>query len=339
MTTNTNVAPINANTPSVTKKVSAKSLFPEANFENDFPVKFIGSSCEVAYPSGYVPQSEDLETLALWYTDEASEICLITGHTGTGKTELVHAFTSRVKAPFHLVQVHAELRAETIFERTDLVDGKQGVVTFRKISPLAQAYINGSIILFDEFDKMEPEFSAALHGLLEYKSIEIDGKFYPPHPDTRIVGTGNTGGCGTSSLYVSSKQIDTAVRRRASVIKTDYPTAQVEEKILEGNFPKLDPMLRSRMVDTANSLRTAFKDGNITMPFTTGHLVRWGKRMRTFGGNGSPSKSFNFIYGNVVDENEFDAVNDTAFAIWGDDFSKPLADIIKARKGKDVKKP
>jgi cobaltochelatase CobS len=336
MTTNTNVQPINA--PSVTKKVSAKSLFPEANFDADFPVKFIGDANPVKYPTGYVPQSSDLETLALWYTDEAAEICLIIGHTGTGKTELVQAFASRVQAPMHLLQVHAELRAETVFERTDLVDGKQGVITFRNITPLAQAYITGSIILFDEFDKMEPEFSAVLHGLLEYKPIEIDGQLYPPHPDTRIIGTGNTGGCGTSSLYISSKQIDAAVRRRASVIKTNYPSQAVEEKILEGNFPKLDPLLRSRMVDTANSLRSAFEDGNITMPFTTGHLVRWGKRMRTFGGNGSPCKSFNFIYGHVVDDNEFDAVTDASVAIWGDDFSKPLAEIIKARKGKDVKK-
>jgi cobaltochelatase CobS len=335
-TTNMNVQAINA--PTVTKKVSANSLFPEANFDADFPVKFIGDVNTVKYPTGYVPQTLDLETLALWYTDEASEICLIVGHTGTGKTELVQAFASRVQAPLHLVQVHAELRAETIFERTELRDGKQGVITVRNITPLAHAYINGSIILFDEFDKMEPEFSAALHGLLEYKSIEIDGKLYAPHSDTRIIGTGNTGGCGTSSLYVSSKQIDTAVRRRASVIKTNYPSQVVEEKILEGNFPKLDPLLRSRMVDTANSLRTAFEDGNITMPFTTGHLVRWGKRMRTFGGKGSPAKSFNFIYGNVVDDNEFDSVTDAAFAIWGDDFSSPLADIIKARKGKEVKK-
>lgn len=336
MTNNTNVQPINA--LSVTKKVSAMSLFPEANFVVDFPVKFIGVNT-IDYPTGYIPQADNLRTLALWYTSEADQFLLIHGHTGTGKTELVEAFANRVKAPFFKLQVHAELHAETAFEQTKLRDGKNGVITEEVLTPLAQAYMNGSIILFDEFEKMLPEYSAVLHGFLEYKTVLINGQLCKPHPDTRIVGTGNTVGCGTSSLYVSSQQIDMAIRRRACSIKTDYPSQEVEERILEGNFPKLDPLLRVRMVETGIALRRAFVDGNITMPFTTGHLVSWGKKMRMYGGTGTPTESFNLTYAHGVDENEFDAVTDAAFTIWGDDFSKPLAEIIKARKGKDVKKP
>lgn len=296
---------------------------------NDFSI-VVGSEERFTNES-YIPQPSVLEkTLRLLNLPNFKSIALV-GETGTGKSELVSYIASAKGFPMETIQVTGSSRADELFGSMQIAEGNTSYVAY----PWVKLYEQGGIILLDEVDKASPEFSAALHPLLEGKDIVVDGRRIAKHDDTRIICTTNTVGDGTSARYVSSQQLDSAVRNRLAFVRCDYPSSDVELEILSLHMPPaLHLILADKMVQLGNLLRDGLlgsdrmdsAESPFGNPFSTRDLVSWAQSIRALGLDFTLQDSFDAVYGAGLDTEDTSMVNEVINRCFGDMWGKSLSE-------------
>ena len=190
---------------------------------------------------------------------------LITGPTGTGKSEfvvhlaeLVHQKVIRVNLSVGTTEGHLVGKFIAKNGSTEFIDG---------ILPLAMK--NGWWLLLDEVDCAQPEHLAVMQSVLEGDSLLIvqnENEEVVPHENFRVFATANTKGRGDESQsYTGTNVLNMAWLDRWSIFEMNYTefekdivrTILNKDAKLANQVMTYFEMLR-KIVDSGQLLNTAF---------------------------------------------------------------------------------
>lgn len=213
---------------------------------------------------------------------EKRESCYLVGHSGTGKTELVHQIAARLN--YNVVRINFDghlLRSDLLGEYVFLGANQGQQWRYGKV-PLA-FMLPGTIILLDEIDACPPETTFVLQRALdESKTLDLHevNQVIPCHPQNCIFGTANTKGQGDDSgLYNAGTHIQnfSFVARWKMTLVLDYMSEADEAAMLRKRFApdKVTDETIKGVCQLLASVRSQFKRGTISQPLTTRDAINW----------------------------------------------------------------
>ncbi len=324
------------------EQVAAQAIFPELFEQGNTAMlkrrKHRHPDC-ISSNSMYVPDAEMAKLALVWLMAPKQMLSLgLQGHTGTGKTELALYLADKLNLPIYIVKIHARMNPQDL-EGSYVLDVENGqTVTRKEYGPAAKAYLNGGILLLDEFDKASGELTSAMHLLVEGKPwpLEMFKETIQKHDQCFCIGTANTYGAGHDERYITSNQMDSAFLSRFMWLETHYPNIVQESRILEKFAPRLPLHLRNDAIKLANAFRDAAlgvnRDGNVDDPiqciFSTRVLVAWVYYIQAFGAFRTLKQSLDSVFLKSVPADDADIANEIVYKIFGDDINKPLKEIL-----------
>jgi len=212
----------------------------------------------------YVYEIDELKNVIL--SLELNIPCLVWGHKGAGKSELLEQVAARTNRPMIRVQHTVNTEESHIVGQWTV---KAGATEF-ELGPLPLAMLNGWIYCADEYDFGMPSVLAVYQAVLEGKSLVIKEapahlRVIKPHKDFRFVATGNTNGSGDESGLYQGTLIQNSANydRFGMVINKKYMDKRAESQILQ-NHCKLVPADADKMVEFANLVRQSYDAAKIS---------------------------------------------------------------------------
>lgn len=186
--------------------------------------------------------------------------CLVWGHKGSGKSELLEQVSARTNRPMMRVQHTVNTEESHIVGQYTV---KNGATEF-ELGPLPMAMLNGWVYCADEYDFGMPSVLAVYQSVLEGKSLVIKEapaamRVIKPHKDFRFVATGNTNGSGDESGLYQGTLIQNSANydRFGMVIHKQYMDKKAESQILQ-NRAKLVAADADKMVEFATLVRQSY---------------------------------------------------------------------------------
>lgn len=201
----------------------------------------------------------------------------ISGHSGNGKTFMVEQACSKAKRAMIRVQMSRETDEDDLIGGFRLINGE---TKFMK-GPVLRAMELGALLLIDEADRADPGKAMCLQGILEGKSyyVKKTGEIVKPADGFNVMVTANTKGRGSEDgRYVAATMLDDAWLERFPItVEQEYPTVQIEKKILVNYLGKDLPAEHTSFIDHltvwSEIIRKTFADGAIDELISTRRLV------------------------------------------------------------------
>jgi len=199
----------------------------------------------------------------------------ITGLSGNGKTFSVEQSCAQLNRELIRVNITIETDEDDLIGGFRLVDG----ATVWHNGPVVEALQRGAILLLDEIDLASNKI-LCLQSILEGKGVFLKkiGKYVRPSAGFNVVATANTKGKGSDDgRFIGTNVLNEAFLERFPVtFEQEYPTAKIEQRILEGISLDLgveDNDFCKRLCDWADIIRKTFYDGGIEEIISTRRLV------------------------------------------------------------------
>lgn len=218
------------------------------------------------------------ETVMFLMGLETNNTIYITGHSGTGKTELVRQVAARLNYNLVTLNFDGHLTRADLVGETEFVNNQ----TQFRYGALPTAFRSpGTIILLDEIDACPPETAFVLQrALSEDRTLFLleNSESVPLHPQNRIVGTANTSGFGDpTGLYLAGTTVQnySFMARWQMVLKLRYPSKEVERFILQKRFPEVDGKVLSAVCDVMTKVRDGYEHSTLTFPLTVRDSINW----------------------------------------------------------------
>ena len=209
----------------------------------------------------------------------------ITGLSGNGKTFSVEQACAQLGRELIRVNITVETDEDDLIGGFRLVNGE----TVWHNGPVIEALQRGAVLLLDEIDLASNKI-LCLQSILEGKGVFLKkiGKYITPADGFQIFATANTKGKGSDDgRFIGTNVLNEAFLERFPVtFEQEYPTASVEQKILQGNALDLgveDPEFCKHLVDWAGIIRKTFYDGGIDEIISTRRLVHIIRAYSIFG--------------------------------------------------------
>lgn len=206
----------------------------------------------------YVYDSSELKDVILAL--EINIPCLIWGHKGSGKSELVEQVCARTNRGMMRVQHSANTEESHVVGQWTVRNGN----TEFELGPLPVAMLNGDVYCADEYDFGMPSVLAVYQAVLEGKPLIIkeapaDKRIIRPHKNFRFFATGNTNGSGDETGLYQGTLIQNSANydRFGMVIQKRYMNKEAESLILQ-NHCKLTKTDADKMVEFATLIRQAY---------------------------------------------------------------------------------
>jgi cobaltochelatase CobS len=207
---------------------------------------------------------------------------LIEGNPATGKTSFVTYWHAVLNVPLRAIACSPTTESYRLIGQ--MLPTADGSLRWQD-GPVTIACREGSSVLLDEWNTIDPGEATALNMLLEGNSFTIPetGEVIEPAPTTRFFATQNS---VDSAAAVSGRNIlDVANDDRFVYLEVDYIVPDLEESIVvrslcAGNVSKeVAVQLAKTTVTVANEVRNAFKNGvpAIEKPISTRVVLRWAK--------------------------------------------------------------
>lgn len=193
----------------------------------------------------------------------------ISGHHGSGKTQMVEQVCAQAKREMIRVNISIET------DETDLIGGptlRDGNV-IHVDGPVIVAMRRGSILLLDEMDRGSNKMLAIM-GILEGKPFfnKKTGETIHPASGFNVVATTNTKGSGSDEGKYLAQILDTAFLERFPItVEHNYPDAKTETKIL--NKLTDDTDFVEKLVRWAGLIRTVYEQGALDDFISTRRLI------------------------------------------------------------------
>lgn len=233
--------------------------------------------------NNYVFNEDVLNQVLLFLADNYNDCLFLSGESGCGKTSIILQIASRLGYAVEQITCSNKTEVQDLIGHQII---KKGTL-FYEYGALTKAMLNGEILLINELDMMSAGELAGLNDLLEGKPLTIvqnNGEIIKPHPNFRVIATGNTKGNGDNSgLYLGARVLNKAFLDRFRFIECDYPSEKIEKKIIKKACPRLSEQDLNNFIKLATDIRTANKkdddsmDHELSYPFTTRTLLRIAK--------------------------------------------------------------
>ena len=189
--------------------MTAQVLKPEEYFVKDEPY--------------YEPVGNEIEVFEAAYANQLP--VLLKGPTGCGKTRFMEHMAWRLKRPLITVSCHDDLTASDLVGRF-LISGGETVWVD---GPLAKAVRAGGICYLDEIVEARKDTTVVIHPLADDRRVlpmEKLGEVIEAGPEFCMAISYNP---GYQSVLKDLKQ---STRQRFVALEFDYPSAQLEAKIV-----------------------------------------------------------------------------------------------------------
>jgi len=197
------------------------------------------------------------------------------GFHGTGKTTCLEQISARVHRSFMRVQHTINTEESHIVGQYIVRDGS----TVFQPGPLMIAMQRGYVYCADEYDYAMPSVLSVYQPVLEGKSLFVkeappELRITKPHPNFRIVATGNTNGGGDETGLYQGTQIQNAANysRFGVTVQVKYMEPKVEATVVSGQA-NIDKRDAEKIVDFAGRVREAFTAGKIGMSVSPRELI------------------------------------------------------------------
>lgn len=194
---------------------------------------------------------------------------LLKGDAGTGKSSSARNLAARRQVPFVVVECTQQIDNTVTHGR--FVPGPDGKTLKWVYSQLATAIQQPSVILLNEFTRMNPKSSGLFLRLLEERELAIENfnEVIKVHPDCQIIGDANMG-----SMYSGTTRADAAFTDRFLLKLTFEYDSDLEKKFLP--YPAL--------LNFATQVRTAASLGQLdfTVPLSTRLLKAFAQQVKVF---------------------------------------------------------
>lgn len=205
----------------------------------------------------------------------SNEIIWIYGDSGCGKSEFCRQVAAHLNMPFTRMNLDGHLSRSDIVGVNRLLPDEKGNPTMRFIEGiLPRAMRRPGLLLLDEFDLGDPEIMPIFQPVLEGNPLlllEDGGRVVRPHPQFRIILTGNTTGLGSDDMmYVNVFEQSAATRDRISAfVEMQYMPASEEKKVVMARFPDADPTVVDKLIQLANKVRDGYRQKELQTLFST----------------------------------------------------------------------
>ena len=237
-------------------KIGAKSYKPEEYFVQNEPY--------------YEPVSDEIEVFEAAYKNSLP--VLLKGPTGCGKTRFMEYMGWRLKRPLITVSCHDDLTASDLVGRYLVTGGETVWVD----GPLARAVRTGSICYLDEIVEARKDTTVVIHPLCDDRRVlpmEKIGELLEAPEEFCMAISYNP---GYQSVLKDLKQ---STRQRFVALEFDYPSADIEQKIIETET-KVDSETAKQLVKFAQMTRN-LKGSGLDEGASTRLLVHAGKLIQT----------------------------------------------------------
>jgi nitric oxide reductase NorQ protein len=190
---------------------------------------------------------------------------MLKGPTGCGKTRFLEYMAWRLKRPLVTVSCHEDLTSSDLVGRFLL----EGSSTVWQDGPLTRSVKAGAICYLDEIVEARTDSTVVIHPLTDHRrqlSLEKKGVEIDAHDDFLLVISYNPG------YQTVLKDLKPSTKQRFIGINFDFPTPEVEKKILMNEVPGLAADIAAKLVATGGKAR-GLKDHGLDEVTSTRALV------------------------------------------------------------------
>jgi len=236
--------------------MTAQVLKPEEYFIKDEPY--------------YEPVGNEIEVFEAAYENQLP--VLLKGPTGCGKTRFMEHMAWRLKRPLITVSCHDDLTASDLVGRFLIRGGETVWVD----GPLSRAVRAGGICYLDEIVEARKDTTVVIHPLADDRRVlpmEKLGELLEASDDFCMAISYNP---GYQSVLKDLKQ---STRQRFVALNFDYPTAELETRIIV-NETSIEADMAGQLVKFAQMTRN-LKGSGLEEGASTRLLVHAAKLMKT----------------------------------------------------------
>lgn len=230
----------------------------------------------------YVFNADRVRSMLVFWMSGNKALKLM-GPPAAGKTSFVEQVHALLNVPLYMVPCTPQTRAQDLIgQLLPRMDG-QGLMFVP--GPVMRACLEGTSVLLDEYNVMDPGEATGLNMLLEGYAYTIPetGQTIKPAKSTRFFVTQNP--LHGKAFVAGRNSQDQANDDRFSVLDVDYIEAEQEEalvsrQLMAGGVAENDAKLvASLTVKTANQVRVAFAndEAGIEKAMSTRAVLRWAK--------------------------------------------------------------
>ncbi len=224
-----------------------------------------------------IVQPPQVAAAAPYYEPQANEIAvfeaaarrklpvMLKGPTGCGKTRFLEYMAWRLKRALVTVSCHEDLTSSDLVGRF-LLEGAQ---TVWQDGPLTRAVKAGAICYLDEIVEARTDSTVVIHSLTDHRrklTLEKKGEEIDAHDDFLLVISYNPG------YQTVLKDLKPSTKQRFIGLTFDFPTPEIEKKIIMTEVPGLPGDIATKLVATGNKAR-GLKDHGLDEVTSTRALV------------------------------------------------------------------
>jgi nitric oxide reductase NorQ protein len=190
---------------------------------------------------------------------------MLKGPTGCGKTRFLEYMAWRLKRPLVTVSCHEDLTSSDLVGRFLL----EGAETVWQDGPLTRAAKAGAICYLDEIVEARTDSTVVIHSLTDHRrklTLEKKGEEIDAHDDFLLVISYNPG------YQTVLKDLKPSTKQRFIGLNFDFPSAEVEKKIIMNEVPGIPAEIATKLVATGNKAR-GLKDHGLDEVTSTRALV------------------------------------------------------------------
>ena len=231
-------------------------------------------------PFGITYVLEGKQPEVVLYALENNETLLLVGESGVGKSKMIHYLAQETNTPLLNACGHNEITVENLLGSLMVINGN----TVWKDGILPEAMRKGYWMLLDEINSIDPGVIKVINELLDTKKITVtvagEPRLVKAHKDFRFICTMNP---PDSPIY---KGIETLsfefMDRFDTVVHIDYLSPETEIKLIMELSGLDNEAIARKIVEFANRIREAMRQGEIFATVTTRSLISFCKKAKVF---------------------------------------------------------
>lgn len=237
----------------------------------------------------YVDNNDPIQGSLLEFVARAvkdSEIAVLIGHLGTGKTTGIMHVAERCNAPLVVLNCDGQLTVEQVLgSRVPAIDGETGRSTLVwRDSPTLEAYRLGYWAVIDDYTFTGSDVFSAIYGLMtsDRYQVHVTGEVIPKHPNFRLFLTTNPP--EYIELYPNRQQPDAAFLSRIdSRFWVSFLPEKDERRVMREAAPLISDDALDRMQRVIKVSRHMLSQNDLNFVFSTRHAVKWARKVQRLG--------------------------------------------------------